>query len=374
MASVDSTLAPPLKEGFAENLVDWYLHSHRDLPWRNTKDPYHIWLSEIMLQQTQVNTVLAYYERFLKAFPTIQALAEAPADKVLKLWEGLGYYARCRNLHQSAKNIVTHHGGVFPNTFKEVHALPGIGQSTAGAILTFAYGQKHPILDGNVKRVLTRLYNEHEDPSLPAVSKKLWGYSEALLSDSKDPYSFNQAIMELGATLCTPQSPSCLLCPVQKQCDGFKNGCQEDLPTKAASKKIPHFEIGAGVIVHEGMILIQQRPEKGLLGGLWEFPGGKQKPGESIEETVSREVTEELGIEVKVLSKIATVPHAYTHFKITLHAFLCEFISGTPVSNASQQWKWVLPEALETYAFPKANKKVLEVLPQVLENFSPASI
>jgi A/G-specific adenine glycosylase len=355
-----STSSGPEKTGFAESLTDWYQAGHRDLPWRNTHNPYHIWLSEIMLQQTQVRTVIDYYHRFLERYPSIQALAEAPLDDVLKLWEGLGYYARCRNLHKAAQAMVANHSGQFPQTLAEAEALPGIGRSTAGAILTFAYGQKHPLLDGNVKRVLSRVYDIEADIQQTATTHQMWQASEDLLSEAQDPYSYNQAIMELGATVCLPQNPRCLLCPVQEFCSAFAQGTQHERPVKESKKPTPHHSIGVGVIWHEGKVLIQQRPAEGLLGGLWEFPGGKQEPDEALPETVRREIEEELGIEVTVDDLITTVKHAYTHFRITLHAFHCTYKEGTPEPRACQGWKWVHPEELTQYAFPKANKTVLE--------------
>jgi A/G-specific adenine glycosylase len=350
------------KPGFANTLAQWYKTHHRQLPWRDTQDPYAIWLSEIMLQQTQVKTVLDYYRRFLAQYPTIQALAEASPDQLLKQWEGLGYYARCRNLQKAAQIIVEKHAGHFPQTLEEAEALPGIGRSTAGAILTFAYGQKHPLLDGNVKRVISRLYNVDEDIQKTAVINQLWQASEALLLESDEPHLFNQAIMELGATLCSPQNPRCLLCPVKSFCEAFAKGTQHERPVKTPKKATPHHMIGVGVIWKNNRVLIQQRPENGLLGGLWEFPGGKQEAGETLEQTVLREIEEEVGIQVAVGERITTVKHAYTHFKITLHAYHCAYISGKPQSRVSQGWQWVSPDELEQYAFPKANKTVLSLL------------
>lgn len=348
------------KSGFADALVSWYQENHRDLPWRNTKDPYRIWLSEVMLQQTQVATVIPYYEKFLSLFPTVQDLAEAPQDKVLKAWEGLGYYARGRNLHKAAKQVVTHYQGQFPETLAAVEALPGIGRSTAGAILTFAYGQRHPLLDGNVKRVLSRLYDVDQDPTQTLVQKKLWAYSQSLLEQTSDPYHFNQAMMELGATLCTPKQPQCLLCPVRRFCEAAAVGTQHERPVRGAKKTSPHYDIGAAVIWHQGRILIQQRPSEGLLGGLWEFPGGKQEAGETLVDTVRREITEELAIEIEVGEKLVAVKHAYTHFRITLHAFDCRYVSGKPVLNSADDCRWVKPEELTNFAFPKANNRVIE--------------
>jgi A/G-specific adenine glycosylase len=348
------------KQGFAPVLTTWYNAGHRDLPWRNTKDAYPIWLSEIMLQQTQVKTVIAYYHRFLERYPTIQALADAPADDVLKLWEGLGYYARCRNLHKAAKHMVEHHQGQFPQTFAEAQALSGIGRSTAGAILTFAYGQKHPLLDGNVKRVLSRIFDIDADVQQASVGNRMWQLSEDLLSKSAEPYAYNQAIMELGATVCLPKNPRCLLCPVKSFCTAAERGTQHERPVKGAKKATPHYDIGVGVIWKDGQVLIQQRPPEGLLGGLWEFPGGKQELGESLAETVRREIEEELEVHVTVREPIITVKHAYTHFKITLYAYHCDYIEGDPQPKACQAWRWVNPDELSAYAFPKANKTVLE--------------
>ncbi len=353
---------PEFYQGFAARLIAWYQEHHRDLPWRRTRDPYHIWLSEIMLQQTQVKTVLDYYRRFLEKYPTVGDLAAAPLTDVLKLWEGLGYYARCRNLHKAAGIIVQDYGGQFPQTLEAVEKLPGIGRSTAGAILTFAAGQRHPLLDGNVKRVLSRVFDIDQDIAQAGPTRHLWQQSTDLLDAAEDPYAFNQGIMELGALLCLPQNPRCMLCPVQTSCQAFARGTQAERPVKAARKALPHHVIAVGVLWHEGRVFIQQRPAEGLLGGLWEFPGGKQEAGESLQETVRREIREELGLDVAVEDPICTVKHAYTHFRITLHAFHCRAQGGEPRPSACQQWQWVSPGQLEEFAFPKANKTVLEAV------------
>jgi A/G-specific adenine glycosylase len=352
-----------------EKLCAWYAYHHRDLPWRQTQDAYAIWVSEVMLQQTQVATVRPYYARFLARFPDVATLAAAPLDDVLKCWEGLGYYARCRHLHEAAQMIVAEHDGRFPSTFEAVLALPGIGRSTAGAILTFAFGQTWPILDGNVKRVLCRLDDVAADPSRPTVERSLWLRSQALLDSAPDPAVFNQALMELGATCCLPtEKPHCLLCPWRQDCQAFAAGTQAQRPVKGIKKVVPHYVVAVGVIwqgPNRQQVLIQQRPAEGLLGGLWEFPGGKQAPGEPLSGTVRREIQEELGIDVAVQEKIITVKHAYTHFKITLHAYHCLWLGGQPQPRAAQQVCWVSPQALETFAFPTANKKILT---RLLEN------
>jgi A/G-specific adenine glycosylase len=350
-------------DAFSAALCAWFKQNGRSMPWRETRDAYPIWLSEIMLQQTQVETVRDYYRRFLERFPTVNDLATAPIGRVMKLWEGLGYYARCRNLHRAAQIIVAEHGSQMPATLEEVNALPGIGRSTAGAILSFAYGQRHPLLDGNVKRVLARLYNVDEPPQRAAVERVMWGYSKALLDAAVDPWTHNQAVMELGATICTPRNPNCEACPVRVFCQAHKKGTQAERPVKVASRPTPHHDIGVGVIQrNDGRVLIQLRPPEGLLGGLWEFPGGKKTADEGIEQTVVREINEELGIDVELGDRICTVKHAYSHFKITMHAFKCRFLSGEPTPTAATDWRWVPLDELDNYAFPKANKRVLEAL------------
>lgn len=348
----------------AADLVMWYRASHRALPWRETTDPYAIWLSEIMLQQTQVATVLPYYARFLDRFPTIASLADAPMDDVLKQWEGLGYYARGRNLQKAARKIVSDHGGQFPRTFEEVHNLPGIGQSTAGAILTFACRVPHPILDGNVKRVLSRLIGLDQPTTTPDSLTALWSKSQALLPANPDTaYDFNQAVMELGATLCTPKKPDCPRCPWQAGCVAHLTGRQDEIPVKVAAKLTPHHTIGVGVIWRDSKILIALRPAEGLLGGLWEFPGGKCKPDETVQACIRREVLEETGLPVDVGTRIAIVKHAYTHFRITMHAYHCETTDNTiALPRASQALQWVTLDEIDRYAFPKANKTVLAEL------------
>lgn len=359
----DSGMMASSEVAIAEKLVTWYEMSHRSLPWRETSDPYAIWLSEIMLQQTQVASVLPYYERFLAKFPTIRVLAAASLDEVLKSWEGLGYYARARNLHKAAQALMKDHGGNFPSSFEAIHALPGIGESTAGAIATFAFKNPHPILDGNVKRVLSRLRGIEEPVQTSSVQTRLWETSRALLPQEPEAaYAFNQAIMELGATLCTPKQPDCPRCPWRDDCQAFAQGRQDKIPLKQPAKKTPHYTIGVGVVRQDDKLLIALRPEEGLLGGLWEFPGGKCRDDETLQSCVKREILEETGLTVHVGAEIARIKHAYSHFRITLHAFDCDYLSGTPEPKASQRLLWVPLEEIEQYAFPKANKAILKAL------------
>ena len=264
-------------------LLSWYARNKRDLPWRRTKDPYRIWVSEVMLQQTQVDTVIPYYERWMKRFPTINALAKASLDEVLKVWEGLGYYARARNLHKAAKLIREEHKGKFPDSYEEIHRLPGIGDYTAGAISSIAFNLPTPVLDGNVTRVLCRLFAIRQDPKSPKTQEKLWRLAGSLLP-KKNPGDFNQALMELGALVCLPELPRCLFCPLPSACEARKIGLELSLPVRTQKKPLPTVSVSVALLWKDGKLLIQRRPEQGLLGGLWEFPGGKIEKEETPEE------------------------------------------------------------------------------------------
>lgn len=315
------------------------------------------------MQQTRVETVLPYYERFLGRFPTIEALADAPLDAVLKVWEGLGYYARARNLHRAARVIQERYGGEFPQDPQEVRGLPGIGQYTAGAILSLAFHQPVPVLDGNVRRVLSRMLALREDPKSSGTGRRLWGFAASLVPQEAAA-AFNQAMMELGATVCLPRHPLCDRCPLAFLCQARDQGLQEVLPVRAKKKPIPHYQVTCGIIWNGDRLLIARRREEGLLGGLWEFPGGKQEPGESLEECIQREIREELGIEVEVGPLLVTVRHAYTHFRITLHAFHCRFLSGEPQPLGCADLRWVCPQELPEYAFPAADLRIIQTILQ----------
>ncbi len=352
-------------------LLDWFGASARRLPWRENRDPYRVWISEIMLQQTQVKQALPYFERFLARFPEVAALAAAPLDEVLKAWEGMGYYARARNLHRAAGQIMHEHGGRFPQTPEAVRALPGIGVYTAAAILSIAFGRPEVVVDGNVARVIARLAAVSAEARSAAGRQTIAALAAAFF-DPERPGDFNEAMMELGALICTPRSPACTACPVAACCAARREGEPERYPVKRPSRAKPHHQIAAALIWRGRELLIARRPEKGLLGGLWEFPGGKQEPGERLEETAVREAAEEVGLEIRVVEKFMSVEHAYTHFSITLHVFHCVWLSGEPACKACSDWRWVTAAELQSYAFPRANGRVIEAL--LAKNAGPPAI
>ena len=355
----------------------WQAHGRRDpvqKPWMfkpagawpeavHHLDPYGIWIAEVMLQQTQLAVALPYWTRWMEAFPSVESLAAASLDEVRLQWQGLGYYSRVRRLHEAAQRLV---GRPWPRSLEEWMALPGIGRTTAGSILSSAFNAQLPILDGNVKRVLARL-TAHPRP--PARDDALfWSWSEALL-DPLRPRDTNQALMDLGATLCTPRQPDCHRCPWQSHCAAYAAGDPRRWPVTDAPKPLPFQVIGVGVVLNAaGEVLIDQRLEEGLLGGMWEFPGGKQEQGETIETCIARELEEELGIAVTVGAELITVDHAYSHKKLRFVVHLCDWVSGEPQPLASQQVRWVRPDDLGNYAFPAANARIIEALLGSLES------
>ena len=332
-------------------------------------DPYGVLVAEVMLQQTQLKVVLPYWQRWMESFPTLEALAEEEQQSVLLRWQGLGYYSRARRLHTSAQNLLKRLGpdaALDPQSWSQDLAfwleLPGIGLSTAGGILSSAFNSPLAILDGNVRRVLARL-QAHSRP--PMRDQPLfWSWSEALIvAAPQRARDLNQALMDLGATVCTPRSPNCACCPWQMHCAAYAAGDVERYPVKDTPRAVPFQVIGVGVVLNEaGEVLIDQRLNEGLLGGLWEFPGGKQEPGEAIVDTITRELQEELAIEVSVGEELISLDHAYSHKKLRFVVHLCQWISGEPQPLASQQVKWVRRECLADYPFPAANAKIIAAL------------
>ena len=349
-------------ERIQSRLLAWAEAFLRDLPWRRERDPYRVWVSEIMLQQTRVETVLPYYERWMARFPRLEALAQARLGQVLKCWEGLGYYARCRNLHRAAQMVVEKHGGRLPDNRTELMALPGIGPYTAGAILSFAFGQDAAALDGNVRRVLCRLFVIDDDPRAAKTERKLWALVESLIPPGKAG-RFNEAVMDLGAMTCTPKGPRCAQCPLAQLCRAYALGNPESYPRATRRRLVPHYNVAAGIIWRNGRVLIAQRPLDGLLGGLWEFPGGKQEPDETLVECLKRELREEMDIQVEVGKQRAVVKHAFSHFRVTVYAFECQYCSAVdPRSIGVHDWRWVTLAELDEYPFPAVDREIIAIL------------
>lgn len=361
--SVSGSLPKKTGVHFRELLVQWYLDNQRLLPWRKTADPYRIWISEVMLQQTQVATVIPYYNRFLEAFPTIGDLAAADLEKVLKMWEGLGYYARARNFHKAA-HIVTHQmNGCIPDTFDSFTRLPGVGDYIGAAVLSIAFDQGLAVVDGNVKRVLARLFRIDTPVNHSSSHRHFKPFADDLL-DKTRPGIFNQAMMELGALVCTPTTPDCINCPVSEFCCAQKNQETGQYPKRLKKKKIPLHNIAVGVVIKKEKILITRRKLDGLLGGLWEFPGGKRARGESAQAACIREILEETGLDVRITEHLTTIQHAYTHFKISMDVFLCDKVSGRIRLNGPIDFKWIRINQIDQYAFPRANLKFIPMLSQ----------
>jgi A/G-specific adenine glycosylase len=336
------------------SLLEWYQQEGRTLPWRGESDIYRIWISEIMLQQTQVKTVISYYERWLEKFPTVEDLAHADLQEVLKLWEGLGYYARARNLHKPAQQIVDQFNGIFPTNLEYLLQLKGIGRTTAGGILSAATNQPISILDGNVKRVLARLVALENSPN--KAIKLLWNLSDELL-DRHYPREFNQALMDLGATLCTFKNPQCDRCPWQTSCQAFLLGEPTNFPKTVKKDPIPRKQFYVAVVQNaDQKLLIQQRPLEGLLGGLWEFPNLETNNLKDLQAFLKTQFY----IKAKKYEKLITINHAYTHFKLSLTVYLCQTLD--PENLTADKQLWVEKQQLKNYPFSTAHLKIIDHL------------
>lgn len=349
------------------SLLRWWDEGHTLPPWRESRDPYAIWVSEVMLQQTQIATVIPYYERWMSRFPTVYALALASLDAVLKQWEGLGYYSRARNLHAAAQIIVAEYDGNLPHSASELIKLPGIGRYTAGAIASIAFDQPVPILDGNIIRLLSRLIDLADDVTTTATKKKLWQLATDLVPQQR-PGAYNQSLMELGQQCCRPATPLCSRCPLSAICLARERGTEQQRPVRPPRKRVPHYDVVAGIIWQAqeqsatAPFLIAQRPLDGLLGGLWEFPGGKQESGETLEQALRREIREELALDIAVGRQLTTVKHAYTHFRITLHAFHARALGNNPQHIGVADYAWVTLAHLDDYAFAAADRQIIAAL------------
>ena len=351
-------------------LLPWFGENRRDLPWRCNRTPYRVWVAEIMLQQTRVDSVIPYYRRWMKTFPSWKALAAAPQGDVLKCWEGLGYYSRARNLHAAAKIIADEYGGDLSNGWKKslqsleafLRKFPGIGNYTAAAIASLAFNEDAAVVDGNVIRVLSRLFAFGGDTKSAAGKKKMQSWADELLVKGS-PGEFNEAMMELGALVCLPKNPKCAECPLQNFCAAFEKGKPSAYPVVEKKEKVPHITVGAAVTMNrKGEVLIAQRRQNDMLGGLWEFPGGKQEPGETIEECIVRELNEELGIKTVAGEHVMTVNHAYSHFTMTMHVHRARIVSGRPRPIHCADYTWVKVPNLGKYAYSKADLQVVAQL------------
>ncbi|WP_318505528.1 A/G-specific adenine glycosylase [Bacillus sp. T3] len=346
------------QEVFQFDLINWFKKEQRQLPWRENQDPYRVWVSEIMLQQTRVDTVIPYFNRFIEQFPTIQALAEADEEKVLKAWEGLGYYSRVRNLHSAVKEVHQQYGGTVPNSPKDISSLKGVGPYTAGAILSIAYGVPEPAVDGNVMRVLSRILLIREDIAKPSVRKIFEAAVRSIISHDNPSY-FNQALMELGALICTPTSPSCLLCPVREHCQAFAEGVQTELPIKTKKKKQRLVSLVAAVLTDkEGRYLIHKRPSEGLLANLWEFPNVETHLSfKNEKQHYLQFVKDEYSVDAILTETIGQIDHVFSHLEWNIHIYRGEITS--PVLERPDLIL-VTPEELKQYAFPVSHQKMLQ--------------
>ncbi|MCA1066214.1 A/G-specific adenine glycosylase [Rossellomorea sp. AcN35-11] len=344
------------REGFQKDLVSWFTREQRDLPWRKDQDPYKVWVSEIMLQQTRVDTVIPYFNRFIEKFPTIEALATADEEDVMKAWEGLGYYSRVRNLQSAVKEVHEKYEGIVPDTPKEISSLKGVGPYTAGAILSIAYSKPEPAVDGNVMRVFSRILSIWLDIAKPS-SRKVFEEAVRALIYHENPSFFNQALMELGALICTPTSPSCLLCPVREHCQAFHEGVQAELPVKSKKKSARKLNMAAAVLFTEDdRVVIHKRPNKGLLANLWEFPNFEVGNSGSGRNQLLDQIVEEYEVDLSIKAGVVTkIQHIFSHIVWDIEVYVGS-IESTTLDGSDLIA--VTPEELERFAFPVSHQKI----------------
>ncbi len=354
-----------VKEYLAQHLLAWFRQTKRDLPWRRTYDPYHVWISEIILQQTQMERGVEYFRRWIARFPDVAAVAAADEQEILKLWEGLGYYARARNLHKAARLVVSEHGGEIPCAYPDLRALPGVGPYTAAAIASIACDQDIPVVDANVMRIFARLFDLDGPVKERNCRARIEGLAWEMLPKGKARI-FNQALMDLGGLICTPKNPLCSACPLAPICLALLRGTVADRPVAGVRQKTIVIEMATGVLAHEGRLFIQQRLADDIWGGLWEFPGGRLEEGESAEQAVVREYLEETGFAVEVCARLTTLIHHYTRYKVVLHCFACRHTGAdlSPQLKAAQAYRWVLAGDLGQFAFPAGHRKLLLYMQQ----------
>ncbi|HEX4945236.1 MAG TPA: A/G-specific adenine glycosylase [Blastocatellia bacterium] len=354
--------APFPNPAISAALLQWFDQLQIQLPWRGSRDPYRIWLSEIMLQQTRIAAVEGYYARFLERFPTLEALAAAPLDEVLKAWEGLGYYSRARNLHAFAQTIVNEHHGQFPTTAKALQELPGIGRYTAAALASIAFDEPVAVLDGNVMRVLARLTDLAEDITEPRTQEHLWHLAESLLPLTR-PGDYNQALMDLGRLVCVPRRPHCEACPWQAHCLAFAHHTTAQRPVKKPKPPRQQVNVVAAVLRDaQQRLLLVQRPPQGLLGGLWTLPGGVCAAGESFADALQRTLRNDLRLEINVTQQMAAATQDLTHLRMTVRAFAGEIRAGVPEAAGVAAFAWVSEADLAKYSLGKADREIVNAL------------
>jgi A/G-specific adenine glycosylase len=345
----------------ASKLLDWYQINKRTPPWRDHPDPYAVWVSEIMLQQTRVETVIPYFEKWMRLFPDIQSLASASEQDVLNAWEGLGYYSRARNLHKAARIVAEQYNGELPRNLDELRKLPGIGRYTLGAIASMAFGMDVSALDGNIKRVYARIFDVTEPVDSPAGEKLLWQIADENLPKGHAG-DYNQALMDLGATICVPKNPRCLICPVMKLCKARQIGTQNERPMLSPKKAVPHYVHAAAVIIERGRVLLAQRPSTGLLGGMWEFPNGRVNGDPARELPNALKTAYKLKVKLKrgthMREALGIVHHGYSHFSVTVHVFPCELISIPKETNL----RWVSLNKLQDYPMGKIDRQIARMI------------
>lgn len=354
------TVPSAARKTIRENLLHWFAKFGRELPWRRNYSPYEVWISEIMLQQTQIKTMLPYYFRWMERFPDAASVAEASEDEVFRCWEGLGYYARARNLQKTARLLVSEFGGKLPRDFESVRALPGVGPYTAGAIMSFAFNADLPAADANAARIFARLF----DISAPANSKEfrdtVWYYASAVLPRGR-ARDFNQALMDFGSQICLPRDPSCTECPIESCCEARAKGVAVLRPVHGGKKTVTPVVRAIGIAIRDGKVLVRKRPDTGLMPNLWEFPGGEAEDGERPEQTLERVWSRELGMKIDRLEKLAVIKHTHTTFKVTLYAFFC-MIANRTLPDAAPSARWIALRELGNFAFPAAHRKVIRAL------------
>jgi A/G-specific adenine glycosylase len=358
------------KPRLSSKLLTWYRLNKRTLPWRDPlqRDPYAVWVSEIMLQQTRVETVIPYFENWMKSFPTVQALAEASEQEVLNVWEGLGYYSRARNLHRAARIVAEKYGGEVPRDLDELRGLPGIGRYTLGAIASIAFDMNIPALDGNIKRVYARVFDISEPVDMPKGEKILWELAQKHLPKT-EAGDYNQALMDLGATICIPRNPRCSICPLMKSCQARQHGTQNLRPVKTPKKSVPHYIHAAGVILRwidnppHAQVLLAKRPSEGLLGGMWEFPNGRVDGDPPKELAHALKTGYNLRLRgqrrnVQKMEPLAVVHHGYTHFKVSVYVYECDLDTMPKGENL----KWVLLDDLEEYPMGRIDRQIAKMV------------